>query len=55
VDNAEAKRRFDLQTQTRKSRTAICNAKPVVRAAGGSTHQLSREGKLLQEKAADKL
>jgi hypothetical protein len=45
----------DLQTQTRKSRSAVDNAKRAVHAGDDSTHQLSREGKWWQGKAADKL
>jgi hypothetical protein len=38
----------------RKSRNATGAAKPAARVAGDSILQLSRRGKLLQEKAADK-
>jgi len=47
-------RQFDLQIQTRKSRSAAGVVKPAARAAGDSTLLLSIGEKLPQEKAANK-
>jgi hypothetical protein len=47
-------RQFDLQIQTRKSRSATGVVKPAARAADDSTLPLSRGEKLPQEKAANK-
>jgi hypothetical protein len=54
VDTAEAKRAFDLQIQTRKSRTAADSAKRDARDGGDSTLRISRGEKPPQEKPADR-
>jgi hypothetical protein len=54
VDTGEAKQAFDLQTQTRKSRTVTDTAKRGVRDGDDSTHQLSRGEKPPQEKPANR-
>jgi hypothetical protein len=54
VDTAEAKRAFDLQIQTRKSRTAADTAERDARDGGDSTLQISRGEKPPQEKPADR-
>jgi hypothetical protein len=54
VDTAEARRAFDLQTQTRRSRNAADSAMRGARVGDDSTHQLSRGGKLPQEKPANR-
>jgi hypothetical protein len=55
ADSVEAAPPFDLQIRMRKSRNAAGNATRVVRGGDGPTHQLTREQKSWQGKAADKL